>query len=63
MTTKIGPLPMAAGINDYPGAKKAAVACMLQALAYLDSDSTIPPIVGAHLQLAIDTLTATVDHA
>ena len=34
---------------------------MVQALALLDSDATIPPIIGAQLQLAIDTLRLAVD--
>ena len=36
-----------------------ALDCMLRALEYLDEDPCIPPIVGSHLQLAIDRLSST----
>jgi hypothetical protein len=38
------------------GARLAALTLMGQALTQIDSDSTIPAIVGARLQAAIDTL-------
>ena len=38
------------------GARLAALTLMGQALAQIDSDDTIPAIVAAHLQTAIDSL-------
>ena len=37
-------------------ARLLALALMSRALAVLDSDCNIPPLIGAHLQSAIDTL-------
>jgi hypothetical protein len=39
-------------------ARAAALALMSEALDVLDSDRTIPPIIGAQLQMAVDTLSA-----
>jgi truncated hemoglobin YjbI len=47
--------------GNYSEAREAALFCMSRALAYLDSDAKIPPIIGAHLQLAIDTLRMMID--
>lgn len=60
MSIEIGSLPLAANECHSVDAREAALACMLQAIAHLDSDATIPPIIGAHLQLAIDTLRMTI---
>jgi hypothetical protein len=61
MSIKIGSLPLAADEDNPVDARVAALACMCQALAFLDSDDTIPPIIGAQLQLAVDTLRMTID--
>jgi hypothetical protein len=37
-------------------ARSAALACMTKALIHLDGDMSIPPLVAAQLQLAIDRL-------
>ena len=58
MSFETGPLPLAAEEGHYSDAREAALSCMTQALAHLDSDAAIPPIIGAQLQLAIDTLRA-----
>lgn len=61
MSIEIGSLPLAANECHSVDARETALACMLQAIAHLDSDATIPPIIAAHLQLAIDTLQSTMD--
>lgn len=37
-------------------ARSLALDCMLTALEHLDSDAEVSPVIGAHLQLAIDRL-------
>lgn len=61
MSIEVGPLPLAADEGHYSDVREAALSCMVQALSLLDSDATIPPIIGAQLQLAIDTLRLAVD--
>ena len=61
MSIEIGPLPLAVEYGHYSDVREAALKCMSRALAYLDSDATIAPIIGAQLQLAIDTLRMTID--
>jgi hypothetical protein len=41
---------------DKSDARSAALFLMSEALARLDSDSSIPAVIGAHLQTAIDAL-------
>jgi hypothetical protein len=41
---------------DSGDARLTALALMGQALVHIDGDDTIPAIVGAHLQTAIDSL-------
>jgi hypothetical protein len=45
-----------AAAADTGEARSMALSLMSQALDYLDSDSNIPSIIGAHLQSAIDML-------
>lgn len=52
MFGEIGTAPGAGGST----ARDAALAHMKKALASLDSDEAIPPMVAAHLQMAIDAL-------
>jgi len=42
--------------GNSPDTRLAALDLMSKALARLDSDGTIPAIIGAHLQSAIDAL-------
>ena len=58
MNIEIGPLPFASEDGRHSDAGQAALASMTQAMTHLDSDLTIPPVIGAHLQLAIDSLRA-----
>ena len=56
-----GPMPKGmvredAGAVESVDARLTALALMGQALAQIDSDSSIPAIVGARLQTAIDAL-------
>lgn len=60
MSIETGPLPLAVHHNHFGHAKEAALACMLQALDHLDGDPTIPALIGAQLQLAMDTLISTI---
>lgn len=39
-------------------ARRMALDCMVKALEYLDEEPRISPIVGSHLQLAIDRLSS-----
>lgn len=50
--------PVVADEGATTDARGLALACMSRALEHLDSDPAISPIIGAHLQLAIDTLWA-----
>ena len=61
MSIEIGSLPLATNERHSVDARENALASMLQAIAHLDSDDTISPIIAAHLQLAIDTLRMTID--
>lgn len=61
MSIEAGSLSLATDDGDAVDAREAALACMRQALAHLDSDATIPPIIGAQLQLAVDTLRMMID--
>lgn len=45
-----------AAAADTGEARSMALSLMSRALGHLDSDSTIPSIIGAHLQSAIDML-------
>ncbi|HEU0310790.1 MAG TPA: hypothetical protein VFR36_06195 [Sphingomicrobium sp.] len=49
---------MAANEGATADARGLALACMSKALEHLDSDPAISPIIGSHLQLAIDMLWA-----
>jgi hypothetical protein len=51
-----GSQSFATGDNLVDDARTAALAHMSKALAHLDSDASIPSIIGAHLQGAIDAL-------
>lgn len=46
----------AEGVAEMQDARSMALFLMSEALARLDSDSNIPPVVGAQLQSAIDAL-------
>jgi hypothetical protein len=46
----------AAAATDMTDARSMALNLMSRALGHLDSDSNIPPIIGAQLQTAIDAL-------
>lgn len=46
------------GLADGSDARSAALRLMSNALAQLDSDASIPAVIGAHLQSAIDLLWA-----
>lgn len=46
----------AATATDAADARSAALQLMSNALGHLDSDASIPPIIGAQLQMAIDAL-------
>lgn len=43
-------------LTEATDGRSVALALMSRALAHLDSDGTIPPIIGAQLQTAIDAL-------
>jgi hypothetical protein len=47
-----------AALEDAGDARSAALVLMSEALAFLDSDSSIPAVIGAHLQTALDALWA-----
>lgn len=48
----------AGAVDGAADARSMALALMSKALGHLDSDSNIPPFIGAHLQSAIDELWA-----
>lgn len=58
-----------AGVAEQIGAGEAAdprtvaLGLMSKALDHLDSDGTIPPVIGAHLQSAIDALWVSVSNS
>ena len=57
MTLETGTRPcVACEEHCHANAQGRALTCMSRALEHLDSDARISPIIGAHLQLAIDRL-------
>lgn len=56
MTIDVESLPFAEADERPIDARGLALAHMTEALHHLDSDATIPPIIGAHLQMAVDAL-------
>ena len=56
MNIDVESLPFAAADDSAVDARGLALAYMTKALHHLDSDATIPPIIGAHLQMAVDAL-------
>lgn len=59
MLEEFGARSAATGAPEDDGnARSAALLLMSEALAFLDSDSSIPAVIGAHLQTALDALWA-----
>ena len=56
MSIEAESLRFAAADDSIIDARGFALAHMTKALHHLDSDATIPPIIGAHLQMAVDAL-------
>lgn len=63
MNIDVESLPFAAADDGSVEARELALAHMTKALHHLDSDATIPPIIGAHLQMAVDALRTSIDAA
>ena len=61
MSIDVKSLPGSAADDVSVDTRQLALACMEEALQHLDSDATIPPIIGAHLQMAVDALRTNID--